>query len=63
MFELVGGNDCFRCTCETLKNEGEDGCFNGAPGGWWVGVPPPGSAAFVNEGEDGFHFGEALVVF
>ena len=23
----------------------------------------PGSAAFVNEGEGGYHFGEALVVF
>ena len=63
MFELVGGHDCFRCTGKTLKNEGEDGGFNRAPGCLRVGVPPPSSAAFVNEGEGGYHFGEALVVF
>ena len=26
-------------------------------------VLPPGSAAFVEEGEGGYHFGEALVAF
>ena len=42
---------------------GQDGRFNGAPGGWRVVVLSPGSAAFVNEGEGGHHFGETLVVF
>ena len=33
VFELVGGNDCFRCTGKTLNDEREDGGFDGAPGG------------------------------
>ena len=63
MFELVVGDDGLRCTGKTTNDERQDGRFNGAPGGWRVGVPPPGSAAFVTEGEGGYHFGEALVVF
>ena len=63
VFELVVGDDGFLCTGKTTNNEGQDGRFNGAPGGWRVGVPPPGSAAFVNEGEGSYHFGEGLVVF
>ena len=63
MFELVGGDDCFCCTGETLDDEGEDGGFDGAPGDGRVGISPPGSTAFVNEGEGSYHFGEALVVF
>ena len=46
MFELVGGDDSFCCTGKTLDDEG----FDRAPGGGWVGVSPPGSAAYVNEG-------------
>ena len=33
VFELVGGDDSFRCTGETLNNVGENGGFNRAPGG------------------------------
>ena len=63
MLEFVGGDDCFCCTGETLDDEGEDGGFDGAPGDGRVGISPPGSTAFVNEGEGSYHFGEALVVF
>ena len=63
VFELVGGDDGFLCIGKTLNTEGEDGGLNRAPGGCRVGVPPPGSAAFVNEGEGCDHFGETLVVF
>ena len=63
LFELIGGDDGFRCIGETLNNEGEDRGFNRAPGGCMVGVPPPSSAAFVNEDEACDHFGETLVVF
>ena len=63
VFELVGGDDGFRCIRKTLNNEGEDGGFNRAPGSCRVGVPPPSSEAFVNEGEGCDHFGETLVVF
>ena len=60
VLELVGS---FPCIGETLNNEGEDGGFNGAPGGCRVGVPSPSSAAFVDEGEGCNHYGETLVVF
>ena len=63
VFELVGGDDGFRCIGKTLNNEGEDGGFNRAPGGCRVGVLSPSSAAFVDEGEGCNHFGETLVVF
>ena len=62
MLELVGGDDSFSCTGETLEDEGEDGGLDGAPGGGRVRVSSPGLATFVNEGESGHHFGEALGV-
>ena len=63
VFELVGGDNSFCCIGERLNNEGENGGFNRAPGGCRVEVLPPSSAAFVNEGEGCYHFGENLVVF
>ena len=63
MFELVSGDDCFCCTGKTLDDEGEDGGFDRAPVDGRVGISSPGPAAFVNEGEGSYHFGEALVVF
>ena len=63
VLELVGGDDSFRCGGETLDDKGEDGCLDGAPGSYRVGVLSPGSATFVNEGEGCDHFGEAQIMF
>ena len=50
VLELVGGDEGFSISGETLDDRGGDGVLDGCPGLGRVGVPSPGSATFVDEG-------------
>ena len=49
VLELVSGNEGFSFSGEALDDGGGDGVLDGCPGLGRVGVPSPGSTAFVNE--------------
>ena len=63
MLQFISSDDGFRGGGEALDDGGEDGDFDGVPGGIGVRVLSLGSADLVDERQGCDHLGEALVAF
>ena len=63
VFHFVSSDDSLRSGGEALDDGGEDGDFDGVPGGVGVRVLSLGSADLVDERQGCDHLGEALVAF
>ena len=63
VLQFISSDDGFHGGGEALDDGGEDGDFDGVPGGVGVRVLFPGSANLVDKRQGPDHLGEALVAF